>query len=1036
MIKLKQLTIKNFLSVGNVTQAMKLDDSGLTLVLGENTDANGGMTRNGAGKALSMDARVLTTAGWTRMGDLNVGDHVVTPDGDEAPISGIYPQGALDLYRVVFADGRTVECCLDHLWKVWSRFNGGWSWETVNTRDIISRLNSNKPGNRTYIPLIEPRFTRDVDLPMDPRLLGILLGDGSMSDKVSLSSADYEIVEYFANQLPEGYTLRRHGRYDYNLSYNRENPPETARKHGANPVVNVLKELKLFGKRSWEKFIPSIYKVSSVAQKQALLSGLIDTDGHVGRNGEISFTSTSRVLAADVQELVRSIGGTAKITSRVTQYTSRNGEKVSGRESFKVSIRYRNPKSLMAISRKLERISSDYQYADNLRLEVSSIEFSRKAEAQCIMVDHPDHLYVTDDYIVTHNTTLIQAVSYALYGKPISKIKIPNLVNNINQKGMVVTLGFERDGIEYLVERGKKPDFLRLLVDGKENAPPADEALGENRHTQTEIERIMGLSYTMFQHVVALNTMTEPFLKMRTSDQKEIIEELLGITQISQRAETLKKLIGETKDSIKSHEISVKAITETNNRIKVTIEAAERRADQWRVTHLRKIDDLREDVEHVNAIDFDAELAAFDDLDAYVSKERELTTALDAAQREMSLLDREYKALDNEAKKLLAAANEGVEDQIKRLESDQTRKKTYLERHRQQVITFQNEITSIQSDIENSDSSHCVCCGQSIEGTDHLKAVLINLEAKKADVLSKITKEEIEVSKLRTEINEFDTMISDLRLDNDTKAEELRANAKEMSDAATTMQDAIIDLANEVDRSTTAVRDIGTKPSVTFSSRDEVYRVRQSRDNLLQELSVEENAPNPHDSEITNLQSALQEIDYSALNDFSVLLVHQDFLHKLLSNKDSFIRKKIIDQNLSYLNSRLNHYLDKLGLPHEVTFQSDLNVNITKLGRDFDFEQLSRGEMNRVIMATSWSFRDMWESTNVGCNLLWVDELIDSGLDTQGVESALSILKSMARDRGKNIFLISHRDELQARIDRTLMVRKENDFTELSFDSL
>jgi DNA repair exonuclease SbcCD ATPase subunit len=153
----------------------------------------------------------------------------------------------------------------------------------------------------------------------------------------------------------------------------------------------------------------------------------------------------------------------------------------------------------------------------------------------------------------------------------------------------------------------------------------------------------------------------------------------------------------------------------------------------------------------------------------------------------------------------------------------------------------------------------------------------------------------------------------------------------------------------------------------------------------------------------------------------------------LLTSKDSFIRKKIIDQNLNYLNSRLNHYLDTVGLPHEVVFQSDLTVMITELGRELDFDNLSRGERNRLILGLSWAFRDVFETTSNQLNLLFIDELIDSGMDTQGVESAIAVLKKMGRERNKNVFLISHRDELIGRVTNILNVIKEHGFT--TFDN-
>jgi DNA repair exonuclease SbcCD ATPase subunit len=157
-------------------------------------------------------------------------------------------------------------------------------------------------------------------------------------------------------------------------------------------------------------------------------------------------------------------------------------------------------------------------------------------------------------------------------------------------------------------------------------------------------------------------------------------------------------------------------------------------------------------------------------------------------------------------------------------------------------------------------------------------------------------------------------------------------------------------------------------------------------------------------------------------------------LYKLLTNKDSFVRRRIIEQNLSYLNNRLNHYLNALQLPHEVNFQSDLTVGIQMLGQEFDFDNLSRGERNRLILGLSWSFRDVFESLNFPCNLLFIDELIDSGMDPVGVDNALAVLKKFSRESRKNVFLISHRDELIGRVNNSLQVIKENGFTTFSTD--
>jgi len=179
-------------------------------------------------------------------------------------------------------------------------------------------------------------------------------------------------------------------------------------------------------------------------------------------------------------------------------------------------------------------------------------------------------------------------------------------------------------------------------------------------------------------------------------------------------------------------------------------------------------------------------------------------------------------------------------------------------------------------------------------------------------------------------------------------------------------------------------------------------------------------------------KNGLQEISFDTINKHTKIMEHQKFLLDILSSKDSFVRKKIIDQNLSYLNARLTSYLDKIGLPHQVVFKNDLSVEITELGRELDFGNLSRGEANRLILGLSFAFRDVWENLYQSINTLFIDELIDSGLDTLGVENSIAILKDMSRRRHKSIWLVSHREELAGRVPNILKVVKENGYTSYS----
>jgi DNA repair exonuclease SbcCD ATPase subunit len=215
-----------------------------------------------------------------------------------------------------------------------------------------------------------------------------------------------------------------------------------------------------------------------------------------------------------------------------------------------------------------------------------------------------------------------------------------------------------------------------------------------------------------------------------------------------------------------------------------------------------------------------------------------------------------------------------------------------------------------------------------------------------------------------------------------------------------------------------------------YTTIDEAHKHKSSLETLTSQLETAMADEDPYAEQIADMkETGVQEVNYDYLNELVDLEEHQAFLLKLLTSKDSFVRKKIIEQNLAYLNNRLTYYLSDIGLPHQVRFMPDLTVEITDMGRDLDFDNLSRGERGRLILSLSWAFRDVWESLYSHINLLFVDELIDNGLDTNGVEASIKIMKRMARERGKSVWLVSHREELISRVNNTMKVIKESGFT-------
>ena len=445
------------------------------------------------------------------------------------------------------------------------------------------------------------------------------------------------------------------------------------------------------------------------------------------------------------------------------------------------------------------------------------------------------------------------------------------------------------------------------------------------------------MSHDMFKHIVALNTYTEPFLSMRQNDQRMIIEQLLGITILSEKAENLKLQVKNTKEQIVEEDAKIKAQQGSNEKIESSIQALKLKQSAWNTNRTSDINKVNLSINELEHLDIEKEL-----------KDHELLQK--------------------------------------------------WEEHNQQIQSLQNEIYTLESAEQRANKA---------------------------------------LKKIHTEIVALDDAICytcKQSLNKTKKKEILQLKQKEKQDNETYL-DEVVTKIKEINQQLTDIGDINGKPTTFYESIKEAYDHRQNVAQLHSHLSTLKSEIDPYQDQIRELKaSALVKIQWETINQLTDLKDHQEFLIKLLTNKDSFIRKKIIEQNLAYLNNRLTLYLDRLGLPHQVVFKNDLNVEITQLGQDLDFDNLSRGERNRLILGMSFAFRDVWESLYQNVNLLFIDELIDSGMDSAGVENSLSVIKKMGRERRKNIFLISHKDELIGRVNYVMKVIKENGFTSYAND--
>jgi DNA repair exonuclease SbcCD ATPase subunit len=375
-------------------------------------------------------------------------------------------------------------------------------------------------------------------------------------------------------------------------------------------------------------------------------------------------------------------------------------------------------------------------------------------------------------------------------------------------------------------------------------------------------------------------------------------------------------------------------------------------------------------------------------------------------------------------------SNEKIQQSIEALI---IRQSAWTKQQETDCLKLASQIIELQEvDIEQEIEQH-----NKLKSYDDLSSKIKSLSKEKSTLETALMQADKSVKKYEKELEKLlDSKCPACEQELHThKHEEMRSAAlKNLEDSQNYLK-GISDSYSIIIQELEVIGDINGRPKTFYETVEEALRHQNNLSTLEEFLGKRQQEANPYTEQIEELKNtAIQDINWTAVNDLTSLKDHQEFLLKLLTNKDSFIRKKIIDQNLSYLNNRLSYYLDKMGLPHQVTFLNDLNVEITQLGQDLDFDNLSRGERNRLILGLSWSFRDVWESLYQNINLLFVDELIDNGLDASGVENALAILKKMSRERNKNIYLISHKDELIGRVNNVLKVIKENGFTSYSTD--
>jgi replicative DNA helicase len=352
--------------------------------------------RPSMGKELHNDSKVLMVDGiYKRIGDVMVGEEVASVDGNRSNICGVFPQGEKAVYTVKFSDGRTVRAGLEHQWEIMYR---DWTEpRVVTTKKLIEMISRKRYKNRIYIETPSGDYGIDYKINIHPYLLGVLLGDGGFSSGgVNISNSSEFImnsVRRFCGDLSVKKADEKFS--DYRICSER----------GAkNWLIDELKSYGLYGLKSIEKYIPDPYLSASKETRRQIFMGMMDTDGTVEKFGAMTYSTSSERMAGNFLDLARSLGFWAKISSRIPNY-SYKGERKPGKRSYKISLWHERSEDFISIKEKRDRLFNKKSNRRK-RLSVESIVFTENAECTCISVTHPRELFICDNYIVTHNTTL------------------------------------------------------------------------------------------------------------------------------------------------------------------------------------------------------------------------------------------------------------------------------------------------------------------------------------------------------------------------------------------------------------------------------------------------------------------------------------------------------------------------------------------------------------------------------------------------------------------------------------------------------
>jgi DNA repair exonuclease SbcCD ATPase subunit len=665
-------------------------------------------------------------------------------------------------------------------------------------------------------------------------------------------------------------------------------------------------------------------------------------------------------------------------------------------------------------------------------------------------------------------SAILDALAYALYDKTISNKEKSNLINNINKKNLEVTLTFEKDGVTYKIIRMRKSKTkadVQFLVSNKDQEF-VDKTPDSIANTNKEVERIIGLPFDVFSRIIVFSASFQPFLDLPSrhankASQTSIMEELFGYTELTDKAEALKEKIKGVKGEFSHLQDLQEQVKQEKERHAKQLSDVSERLQSWDVEHRDKIFDKSAKLEELRKIDLDSERTIQEKL----KKIREDIGTLESDNR---VVESEKKSLEHQRDTQTAQiarlkkARETVElieskidfdkqlkiiESIVEKESDVKEQYDFVKYYTSQVEENKATDIELQRELETLKSNKCPYCSQAMHDAEerikNLHPTLVELgnvitenEAKRDEAASKLAAAEDNVEKLtkksifKGSMGEYNKVRDQYRDNKALLESSEESNGVDLDLAIESKESDIISIREKISIKRTELKTM--QDSTDFDSASAIERIVVNIENLENTLEGLKKESNPHKATFDDLNNVEFKNDHAEkLNDLDVELRHQEFLLKLLTKKDSFVRKNLLDRSLPFLNKRLMIYLEKLGLPHRVEFQPDMSAKISQFGTELDFSSLSSGQRARVNLALAFAFRDVLQARHGKISFCMLDECLDTGLGNVGVQLAAKMINEIATEDGMSMFIISHRDEIASMFKNQMVVELENGFSRI-----